>query len=181
MDDVDHSAGDGSTVSAADLCEKVRQLSDAGRYLEALEELLRHPELLRSNSGLLLQNGRLIVLSDHPGFDLDDALQCYKDAIRLKEDSAEALLEIGWHLLSIDDNALSAMDYFQLAMENAEKSSPELRDCVEGIARCLVEIDSEQEAGSFLMSRSSLPIDERLAIAAKLGLGLGKIPPRTDR
>jgi tetratricopeptide (TPR) repeat protein len=118
--------------------ETVRALSDEERFDEAIGVLEELASKVGEKSNCLVTKGRLILLSESDRYKAEDALQCFERALEVGNDSAEALLEIGWYFLTYENSAARAKPWFELA-KSAAITPAECDEAEDGLAACLAE------------------------------------------
>ncbi len=131
---------------------KVWQLWRLGQYDRALAEVERLLETRHDNSQLLVMRSQLIRLQDREDKDatptLDDAKADLELAVELDEQSPVALLEMGYFLYAIEDDAKAASQYFQKAIVECQQL---LREALLGQAGALEEQGRESAARDCLV------------------------------
>lgn len=143
------------------IIDNVRALCEAGEHNRALELLERGQKQSIPNPKILVWKGICSQLrSTENQYQLADVEQMFLKALEIDDESVEALLELGWFYLNVSDDATRAQTFFSKAMEIEKKA---LTDAIIGLARCLKETASAEEAAVFLEKSRFDAIDsERL-------------------
>ena len=117
--------------------ERLRRLFDAGRYDDCLREFakIERERFLFPNE--LVQKGRCVLLGSGEVQPPERAEHAYLRALELDAEYAPALLELGWYYYATQDDAATALGYFEKA---AAVSEDALKEAGEGRDKCLAEI-----------------------------------------
>ncbi|NCB44518.1 MAG: hypothetical protein EOM59_18145 [Clostridia bacterium] len=123
--------------------EHLKQLKDNEQYDQALKELANIPEEERSPE-LWVLYGQLIQLAgDSENIPLSEVESSYEKAMLLSPQNPVPMIEMGWYLFAVKDDAKLAKPYFEKALALIAK---EQRMALWGYARCVEELESLQEA-----------------------------------
>ncbi len=134
---------------------KVRRLWRQDRYDLALVEVDRLLELSPNNPYLLVQRGELIQLQngDEELPTLEDAKAALVSAVALDPDSPNALIELGYFVYAIEDDAKTAAKHF----EKAVKLSADLfAQALVGHAEALSELGQETKAARLILEARTI-------------------------
>jgi len=134
---------------------KVWKLQDDRRYDLALKEVDSLLEDWPGNAQLLVLRAELIQLQeDEEGSpSLEDAKNDLKRALALDELSPNTLIEMGYFLFKVEDDAKAASKYFQRAIKQSREF---LREALLGQAELLSEQDQKEEALACLLEAYQL-------------------------
>ena len=124
---------------------KVRRLWREERFAKALAEVDRLLSEWPNSPYLLVMRSDLIRLQDEEDGEptLDDAKADLKLAVALDEDSPAALIELGYYVFAIEDDAGTAVKHFQKAIRLCRGL---LKDALTGQAKALSELGRDVEA-----------------------------------
>src|SRR5437016_1306655 len=127
------------------------------KFDEAIGVLLREEEARALSPSELVQKGIWIQLgSETMAHTLDEAERSFQTALEIDENYVPALIELAFFKYSVQDNATAALPFFERAIE---ESLSQLREAVEGKAKCLAEITSTDAAQSFIREISTHCLD----------------------
>ena len=129
---------------------------EVGHYDHALAKLDRLIESSPANAPLLIMRAQLIQLQESPDEanpSYDDALAALKLATALDAQSPVALIELGYFLYALADDAKAASKSFRKAIPVCRDL---LREALLGQAKALAELDREAEALACLVEAYSL-------------------------
>ena len=97
--------------------KRVRRSANNGHVDRALRELKRMLTTWPEHPTLLLEYGLLLQLSEHGS--LSDAKRALQRAVKVDADSPDALTELGFYLLNVEDRAEQAEPIFDQAIDLA--------------------------------------------------------------
>jgi tetratricopeptide (TPR) repeat protein len=104
---------------------------------EVVSEGIIHPSLLVFKSMAIRQT------DDTSRYTLDDAKSALYQALDMDKKYVDALTELGWSYLNLEDDAKQAIVFFQRAVNI---SRAQFVESVGGVARCMAEIGPNQAA-----------------------------------
>jgi tetratricopeptide (TPR) repeat protein len=126
------------------LSEELGSLYKNQRYEEVLARVDELESQGAMNPSLLVYKSMCIRLIDeNPKYPLEDAKSSLYKALEFDIEYVDALTELGWYYLNVEDDAKQAMVYFQQA---ANVSRAQFVESVGGVARCMAEIGPNQAA-----------------------------------
>lgn len=110
-------------------------------YSQCLDFLKNKDHAVNKSVYLLIKKAKLIQKVDDET-PLSDVVKCYKLALEIEPRNGEVLVELGYFLLNVLDDARTALDKFDsvLAMVNGHLSSSVEKDAYKGKLDCLVEL-----------------------------------------
>lgn len=128
--------------------QELGRLMEHKRFSEALN-LLRGAESRRELTPVeLVQKGRCNQLAPDEGeWDLKDSEEAFKKALLIEPDYLPALIELGFFYYAVEDDSARALPLFERAVEI---SRLQLTEAAMGMAGCLEELQSQNEASAFL-------------------------------
>jgi len=119
-----------------EIIRKIRKLAIAGKYNEALELLETIPKQYMT-SDMWVKRGIYMQLGDGTDtYSLADAKESFKRAIALNPNNVEAMIELGYFLYAVEDNAIDAKRHFRKAVNLLSKLNNE---ALSGIKKCVEE------------------------------------------
>jgi tetratricopeptide (TPR) repeat protein len=135
--------------------DRVLALRREQRFDLALQDVTRLMELWPDHPRLLVLRAELIQLQgDEEGLPtLDDAKNDLKRAVALDPFSADALIELGYFLYAVEDDAKAAAKYFEKVVHLCVE---QFTQALVGHAEALSELGQETKAASSLMEACSL-------------------------
>jgi lipopolysaccharide biosynthesis regulator YciM len=123
------------------------ELIEKGNYEEAINQL----ELLEKkvvNPNILVLKGICLQLAnDESNYSLSDIEEMFKEAYQIDKECIDALIELAWFNLNVNDDAQAAMTLFEKAFENHQEK---IAETVIGIAKCMIEIESSEKGMRYL-------------------------------
>jgi Tfp pilus assembly protein PilF len=123
--------------------EHLQQLKDDEQYDQALKELVNIPEEERSSEMWVLYGQLIQLAGDSGNIPLSEVERSYEKAMLLSPQNPVPMIEMGWYLFAVKDDAKLAKPYFEKALALIAK---EQRMALWGYARCVEELESLLEA-----------------------------------
>lgn len=140
--------------------EKFISLFLLEKFDEACEEFKNGESKSMPSASLLVKKGMCILLSSEKSpYSLRDAEVAFKDAIKKDENCIEAYVELAYFYLNVNDQAETAIPYFEKAIEISRKSASE---AIGGIGLCISEIKSPEIALDYLKTNCQLSLDDKV-------------------
>lgn len=139
-----------------DLMGKVQFFTKSKKIDQAIDLMIKHSKLVNSSPDLLVEMGRLIQLSsDDIDLTLGDAHECFQKALEIDERHPEALSELGWYYLNVEDDAKKAKSYFDLSLGGTHAVENYI-ELFEGAIDCLIELKGVEVAVKEIKSNDKL-------------------------
>lgn len=114
------------------------------RYNEALrhlEELEKQPLLYPK---VYVLKGICVFLTDsEDNYDYEDVTRLYKEALQIDSEYVNALLELGHHYFSAENQSRLAVPLFEKAIKIL---TDQFTDAIVGLAKCIEDLESSNEA-----------------------------------
>jgi lipopolysaccharide biosynthesis regulator YciM len=137
---------------------EVYKLINTGDYQQAITELEILEKGLVLNPNILVLKGICLQLTDEDSrYSLSDVEEMFKEAYRIDRECLEAIVELAWFNLNINDDAQTAIKLFEQVFESYREKMTEI---VIGVAQCMVETKSPQESINYLEKISVDVVDK---------------------
>ncbi|MFT3830624.1 MAG: tetratricopeptide repeat protein [Opitutaceae bacterium] len=121
------------------------------------------------------QNQRGLALLDRAGR-LDEAIACFRKAVRVKKDNAAALLNLGTALLRRADGHAEAVE----VLRAARRHQPESPAVARQLGRALAQEAATRDEGIYLLRTALWQFGDDAALRLALADALGREPRRRD-
>jgi lipopolysaccharide biosynthesis regulator YciM len=125
----------------------VYELVEKGDYEEAINQLELLEEKVVNPNILVLKGICLQLANDELNYSLSDIEEIFKEAYQIDKECIDALIELAWFNLNVNDDAQTAMTLFEKAFENCQEKISEI---VIGIAKCMIETKSPEKGMRYL-------------------------------
>lgn len=126
-------------------CQSERAAESCCAALDRLLDIERERKLWPHE---LVEKARLIQIAPpRDALGLKDAEEAYRQALEIDDEYVPALVELAYYYWAVEDNAQAARPYFERAVSLCRS---QLSEAASGVAGCLEELDSEEEARRYL-------------------------------
>lgn len=138
---------------------EIRELMSIGDIENALLRIEKFESLGLAVPQLLVLKSMCIQLgTGEQKYGLSDVENALESALQIDSNCVEALIESAQYWFYVEDDAKRALPLFQKAFEI---SKGQILEAITGIAECMNEVSSSNEARAFLKGISSEIIDEQ--------------------